>query len=100
MAPRALLVQEARDDHWANPIGSYLTNVAAKPVFDFLGTGGKIGYHIRDGGHSVPVQDWETLAEFADHVFFARPTTRDFFGNPFPEAKKPYSWTPPPPAKD
>ncbi|HOX37907.1 MAG TPA: hypothetical protein PL033_07960 [Candidatus Brocadiia bacterium] len=98
VAPRALLAQEARDDHWANPIGSQQTNIAAKPVFDFLGAGDRIGYFIRDGGHSVPVEDWETLIEFADRVFFGKPTRQDFSRLEFPDAPKPYSWKPSAPA--
>ena len=95
VAPRALLALEGLSDFWANPFGTQQTTVAAQPVFDFLGASKKNGIYYRRGGHSMTGQDWMALLDYADLQFFGKPTTRDFYRLPFPDAEKPFSWTAP-----
>lgn len=92
VAPRALISLEARDDLWANPLGTQQTHLAAQPVFDWLGAPDHNAFFIRPGGHDTTMDDWEALLDYADYVFFGRPTTKDFKMRPFPDAPKPFSW--------
>lgn len=81
-APRALYVDCASDDLWGDPRGSYLALYHAAPVFTLLGTkseipeampplnkqiiSGKVGFHVRDGGHNMLLKDWNWFMDFAD----------------------------------
>jgi hypothetical protein len=81
-APRPLCVASAIEDRWADPRGEFLAAVAAGPAWklfglDGLGTdewppvdtpvgGGRIGYHVRSGGHDLLEYDWQRFADFAD----------------------------------
>jgi len=78
IAPRALLTTEARGDIWASPQGTRRMHEAALPAYQLLGKEQAIGIHYRDGGHGHTRGDWSVLLDFADFVFFDKPTTRDF----------------------
>lgn len=84
VAPRALLSIEGLGDLWANPLGTQHTWAAAQPVFDLLGAGERNAVHFRPGGHDTTDEDWDTLLEFADHVFFGKPLTREYHRPAFP----------------
>lgn len=92
VAPRALLSTEALGDHWANPKGTQQSYQAAKEVFDFLGAGNKIGIHYREGGHEQGFNDWQTLLDFADYLFFNKQPVYDFHQLPFPDLPNIYTW--------
>ena len=83
-APRAVLFSAAEDDQWANPKGQFDVLKAAEPVYRFLGVeglnvqemppdgrliGGRLGYYIRAGRHSMTANDWEVFMDFADKQF-------------------------------
>lgn len=84
VAPRPLYVASAVDDHWADPLGEFLSAYHASAVYELLGLEGlpvseqppidtpvmgQVAYHIRSGGHDVTLYDWERYMDFADkHV--------------------------------
>lgn len=85
IAPRALYVACADEDLWGDPKGSYLALYNALPVYKLLKTGsdlpdmmpplntpvtgGKVAFHIRDGGHNLLLKDWNWYMDFADSIW-------------------------------
>jgi hypothetical protein len=81
VAPRPVLFSNAVEDAWANPEGQFEILRAAEPVWKLLGveglkdrkmpelgalSGGKLGYYIREGKHSMTPTDWKVFCDFAD----------------------------------
>ena len=97
VAPRALVSIDALGDLWANPYGTQQSHRGAQPVFEFLGASDKLGIYFRTGGHAQNEDDWRTLVDFADKIFFGKePTSGKRFDRlPFPDAPKPFSWSMP-----
>ena len=97
VAPRALISVDALGDLWANPYGTQQSHRGAQPVFDFLGAGDKLGIYYRQGGHAQNKDDWCTLVDFADKIFFGKTPAsgKSFDKLPFADAPKPFSWSTP-----
>ena len=82
MAPRPVYVASGEKDTWADPRGEYLSAYHASQVYRLLGEKGleseespplgqaiqtgAVGYHVREGGHSVSAYDWKQFMDFAD----------------------------------
>lgn len=81
MAPRPVLLSNAREDTWANPAGQFEVLRAADPVYRLLGVEGlattempplrklvdsRLGYFIRPGKHSMTTEDWGAFLDYAD----------------------------------
>ncbi len=85
MAPRAVYVASADEDLWADPRGEFLSLVHASPVFGLwgnvvMGEGempgleepghfGRLGYHVRRGGHNLTLYDWMRFVDFGEEVW-------------------------------
>ncbi|MGB2864612.1 MAG: hypothetical protein WBC05_14900 [Sedimentisphaerales bacterium] len=83
IAPRPVYVHSGVEDTWADGRGEYLSAYYASEVYRLLGKKGLIsessppvgeaiiesdvGYHIRKGGHSIEMYDWERFLDFADY---------------------------------
>ena len=81
IAPRPVYVHSATGDTWADARGEYLSAYHASPVYELLGKKGlasevspevgtaiiesDVGYHVREGGHSIEPYDWEQFLNFA-----------------------------------
>jgi len=80
-APRPVLLSAAQGDQWANPAGQFEVARAADPVYGLLGVkglgvtemppqrqlvGGRLGYYLREGNHSMTADDWTVFMNFAD----------------------------------
>ena len=83
IAPRPVYVHSGVEDTWADPRGEYLSAYHASEVYRLLGKKGltsessppigeaiiesDVGYHIRQGGHSIEMYDWQRFLDFADY---------------------------------
>ena len=82
IAPRPVYVASGIEDTWADPRGEYASAYHASEVYQLLGQkgltsetlpplgkamlAGDVGYHIREGGHSVEAYDWEMFLQFCE----------------------------------
>ena len=82
IAPRPVYVHSGTEDTWADGRGEYLSAYHASEVYRLLGKkgleseaspapnspilDGDVGYHIREGGHSIEPYDWTKFMDFAD----------------------------------
>jgi hypothetical protein len=83
IAPRPVYVHSGVDDTWADGRGEYISAYHASEVYRLLGETGltseasppvgeaiiesTVGYHIREGGHSIEQYDWDRFLDFADY---------------------------------
>jgi (4-O-methyl)-D-glucuronate---lignin esterase len=84
-APRPVFITGGTADQWADPVGEFLAEVAAGPVYRLLGkkdvgvthlppldtplTSGDLGWHYHTGGHSATPADWKAFLEFLGKYF-------------------------------
>ncbi len=85
IAPRPVLLGNARRDVWSDPNGAFRAAVGAGPVYKLYGAQGldqdrldvwapaaDIAYWIRPGTHGVVKEDWPAFLEFLDAHFLKK----------------------------
>lgn len=95
VAPRALLCEDATGDPVGNPRGAQRSHWAAREVYRFLGVPGKIGIHMRTGGHEQNADDIRALLDFADRQFFGKATKRNFDSTYYADLDPGFTWSAP-----
>jgi hypothetical protein len=87
IAPRPVLLGNARRDVWSDPNGAFRAAKGASGVYEALGVAGLtvdrldhfdpaagIAFWMRAGGHGVTKEDWPAFLEFLDiHFGFGKP---------------------------
>jgi len=84
-APRPVFITGGTRDQWADPVGEFLAEVAAGPVYRLLGkkdlgvtqlppldtplTSGDLGWHYHTGGHAATPADWNAFLAFLGKYF-------------------------------
>lgn len=59
-------------EDWTNPPGMWLTYLAAKEVYDYLGLKDHIAIHIHKEGHMVTDEDMVYLLDFCNYHFYGK----------------------------
>jgi dienelactone hydrolase len=84
-APRPVFVTGGTDDQWADPVGEFLAQVGAGPVYRLLGKkdlgtstlppldtpviDGDLGWYYHTGPHAATPEDWKTFLRVLDKYF-------------------------------
>jgi hypothetical protein len=84
-APRPVFITGGTTDQWADPVGEFLAEVAAGPVYRLLGkkdlgvttlppldsavTSGDLGWRYHTGGHAATEADWSAFLQFLAKYF-------------------------------
>ncbi|MFZ5616982.1 MAG: hypothetical protein ACOZAA_06650 [Pseudomonadota bacterium] len=89
IAPRPILLGNARRDVWSDPNGAFRAAMGADPVYELYGRSGldqsslksyhpsaEIAFWIRPGTHGVVKEDWPAFLEFLDAHFAPKDETR------------------------
>ena len=85
VAPRVLFVSEAAGDIWSNPVGSWMTSMAAQKAFDLLGASNNLYWYFRPGTHYHDIQDVKMLVNIIKRQRDPSvPMSEGFFKTPFP----------------
>ena len=92
IAPRVLFVSEAASDIPANPVGSWMTTVAAREVFEFLGVPQNLYWYFRRGYHEHALQDVQMLVNLIKHRAEGEALSENFFCTPFKKPGLMFSW--------
>jgi hypothetical protein len=85
IAPRPVLLGNARRDVWSDPEGAFRAAMGADPAYELLGSQGlkqvrlvpfdpsaDLSFWIRPGTHGIVKEDWPAFLDFLD-AHFARP---------------------------
>ncbi|MBQ9760780.1 MAG: hypothetical protein IJW16_05475 [Clostridia bacterium] len=83
VAPRTLFVAEALHDIWANPLGSWMTTMAAGEAYKLLDAEKELFWYYRDGGHDHAAEDIQMLLNLILHKKDGIPLSENFFRRPF-----------------
>ena len=95
VAPRVLLDTEAASDLWANPVGTWQTNMAAREVYKFLGCEENLLWHYRSGYHYHALEDIRLLVNVVRHVRYNEPLAEDFNNLVFDPPALAFDWRSP-----
>ena len=88
IAPRPILLGNARRDVWSDPNGAFRAALGAEPVYELYGARGldqtrlkpydpaaEIAFWIRPGTHGVVKEDWPAFLEFLNAHFAPKDET-------------------------
>lgn len=64
IAPRPLLIMQAHDDLWANPLGTRHMHQVLQPTWHQLNAAPSLRLRERSGGHAMQASDWLAAAQF------------------------------------
>lgn len=95
VAPRVLFVSEAASDIWSNPVGSWMTTMAAGEVYRFLGKEENLLWYFRKGYHYHDMEDYRMLVNVIKHYKGEEALSPNFFHTPFREPSLMYDWRAP-----
>jgi endo-1,4-beta-xylanase len=75
IAPRAVLIANTNDDYGNNAEGDAIGVMGARPVFEFLGAGGRLALdlYMGGGGHALKLPQQHNFVRFLDHVLYGVP---------------------------
>lgn len=89
IAPRPVLLGNARRDVWSDPNGAFRSAIGADPVYELYGARGldqarlkpydptaEIAFWIRPGTHGVVKEDWPAFLEFLNAHFAVKDKRR------------------------
>ena len=83
VAPRVFFTSEASGDIWANAPGTYMTTMAAKPVYELLGAPENLLWYWRHGPHFHEVIDVKMLVNVMNHKLYGTPLDERMLDVPF-----------------
>ncbi|MBR2406603.1 MAG: hypothetical protein IKB04_06165 [Clostridia bacterium] len=92
IAPRVLFVSEAASDIPANPVGSWMTTMAAREVYDFLEVPQNLYWYFRRGYHEHAIEDVQMLVNVIQHQCGKAPLSEKFYHTPFKRPGLMFSW--------
>lgn len=92
IAPRVLFVSEAASDIWANPVGSYMTTMAAGEVYKLLDKPENLLWYYRHGHHFHDIEDVKMLVNIIQHKTKGRPLSEKLFRTPFKKPELIFDW--------
>lgn len=87
VAPRILLDGSAVSDIWANPVGTWQTDMAAREVYRFLNAEEKLLWYYRPGVHEHHISDVRRLVQVINGQM-----PDDLFRLPFDAPKPIFDW--------
>lgn len=95
IAPRTLLITDAASDIWANPIGTWMTTMAATEVYKFLGCPENVYWGFRTGYHCYDFLDVQKLVSVINHERLGTPVQSEgMFNTPFVKPEPIYTKAP------
>lgn len=95
IAPRTLVITDAASDIWANPIGTWMTTMAATEVYKFLGVPEKLYWGYRTGFHLYDIRDVQKLISVINHERLGTPVQSEgMFNTPFVKPEPIYTKAP------
>ena len=68
---------------WTNPVGSWMTTMAAREVYDFLGVPQNLYWYFRRGYHEHAIEDVRMLVNLIRHYEKGDKLSKTFFRAPF-----------------
>jgi len=95
VAPRVLLDTEAASDIWANPVGTWQTNLAAREVYRFHGCPENLLWHYRSGYHCHQPEDVALLVNVMRHIHYGEPLQKGYNNLVFAAQPPAFDWKTP-----